>query len=46
MEHLNELSLGIRGENTGQDHPPVASLAMADHTASLSDMLQASFDVL
>ena len=35
------------GQNMGEDkdHPHVASLATADHTASLTDELQTLFDV-
>ena len=46
MERLDELSSGIRGQTTGEDYPPVASLTTADHTASLSDVPQVLFDVL
>ena len=48
MEHLDELSLGIRGHTMGEDkdHPPVASPTAADHMASISDILQTLFDVL
>ena len=43
MERLNELSLGIRGQNTGKDidHPPIAFPTAANHMAPFSDMLQA-----
>ena len=48
MEHLDELSLGIKGQTLAEDkdRPPVASLAAADHTASSTDMPQTSFDAL
>ena len=47
MEHLDELSLGIRGQTMGKDKdcPPVASSTTADLTASSMDVLQTSFDV-
>ena len=38
--------MGVRGQNTGDDHPPIASPTTADHTASSLDVLQALFDVL
>ena len=48
MERLDELSLGIRGQIMSKDKecPPIASPATADHTASISNALQISFDVL
>ena len=48
MERLEELSLGIRGQTSGKDkdHPPVASPITTEHTASMMDMLQTSFDAL
>ena len=48
MERLDELSLGIRGLTLGEDKdcPTVASPTATDHTASLVDMPQTSFDVL
>ena len=48
MEHLDELSLGVLGQNLGKDkdRPPVASPATTDHTASSMDVLQTSFDAL
>ena len=41
MERLDELSSGVRGKKMGEDKdcPPVASLATADHMASISDAL-------
>ena len=48
MEHLDELSLGIRGEFMGKDKdcPPVASPTTADHMASMMDVLQTTFYAL
>ena len=48
MEHLDELSLGIKGQIMGKnkDHPPVASPNTADHTASMSNTTQTLFDAL
>ena len=44
MERLDKLSLGIRGQNTDEDHLPFASPATDDHTASSLDALQALFN--
>ena len=46
MERLDELSLGVLGQTSGEDreHPPVASSAAIDHTASSVDTPQMSFD--
>ena len=46
MEHLDELSLGVRGQTLGEDKdcPPVALPTTADHMASMMDALQTSFD--
>ena len=47
MECLDELSLGVRGQNLGKDMecPPVTSPATTDHMALLLDIPQALFDV-
>ena len=47
MECLDELSLGVRGQNMGYDMDslPVASLTAADHTVPSSDILWALFDM-
>ena len=44
MERLDDLSLGVLGQTSGKDkdHPPVASPAAVDHTASSTDTPQAS----
>ena len=48
MKHLDELSLGVRGQTLGEDkdHPLVASPTAADHTASSTDMPQTPFDAM
>ena len=47
MEHLDELSLGVRGQIMGKDmdHPPVVSPIMANLATPLSNTLWALFDV-
>ena len=47
MERLDELSSGVLGQTLGEDreHPPIASSATVDHTASSVDVPQTSFDV-
>ena len=46
MEHLDELSLDVRGKKIGKDKdcPPAASPTATDHTASSTDTPQTSFD--
>ena len=46
VEHLDELSLGARGQTLGKnkDHLLVASLTTTDHMASSTDVLQILFD--
>ena len=46
MEHLDELSSGIRGQSMGKDmdHPPVASRTIADQVALSSHVPWASFN--
>ena len=48
MERLDELNLGVLGQTSGKekDCPSVASPTTADHTASMMDVPQTSFDVL
>ena len=47
MERLDELISGVLGQTSGEDreHPPVASSAAVDPTASSLDVPQTSFDV-
>ena len=46
MERLDDLSLGILGQTSGEDkdHPPIASSAAIDHTALSVDAPQTSFN--
>ena len=48
MEHLDDLSSCVRGQNMGKDKdsPLVASPVTANHMASMLDALQILFDVL
>ena len=46
MERLDDLSLGVLGQTSGEDkeRPPIASSATIDHMALSVDMPQTSFD--
>ena len=46
LEHLDELTLGFRGQTTGMDieHPHGVSPTLADLAALLTDVPQALFD--
>ena len=47
MECLDDLSLGVLGQTSGEDkeRPPIASSAAIDHMALSMDVPQTSFDV-